>query len=105
MNEYHINGKIVGFMNQDKTYVSRRVAKTHFYIKGRGYPISNALLRQLDSDDCKKIRIVELRSDGSIKKYECSLDKYMAAVLIQEGGFEQQRVVPLSEMEVVDGSC
>ena len=98
--QFKVGSKVVGRL-EDDTFHTFRVAKTHFYIKGRGYPISNSILKELRDNQCKYIMIHETRAGGVLKLWKCLLDDYLDAVLIQEGGFEQQRVLPLSKMEEV----
>lgn len=89
-----LTGRVIG-----KTYESHRDTKKHFYIKGRGYPITNEILKKLKDMGVDTVRIVENGAKG-IKNYTCPLKKYMNAVLIQEGNYEPQRCVPLVEMQL-----
>lgn len=95
----YINGKKAGEIS-DGCYISHRVTDIHFYVKGRGYPISNEILKQLKSLGVEKIKIVE-HGKRATTLYTTTLQKYLNAVLIIEGGFEAQRCVPLVEMEKV----
>jgi len=94
-----LRGKKIGEINGD-TYISHRLSDKHFYIKGRGYPITNDVLKLLKKDNVLYIQIVE-HGKKAITIYRTTLQKYMDAVMIAEGGFEPQRCVPLTEMNKV----
>lgn len=99
MNEIiYLGDKMVGEIIEN-VYISHRISKYHFYIKGRGYPISNSILHKLKDKNISTIRIVE--QGLKIRVFECPLSKYLDAVLIQEPNFDQQRCVPLSEMKLI----
>lgn len=100
---YAINGKNIGFL-ENGIYTSERTAKKHFYIKGRGYPITNAILKQLLDDGCKTVQIIEICADGSRNYYIAPLQNYIDAVLIQESYFEQQRCLPLKLMTKIENN-
>jgi hypothetical protein len=93
------NNKEIGRV-YGKIYESHRDTKKHFYVKGRGYPITNDVLKKLKEMEVDTVRIVENGVKG-IKTYICPLKKYMDAVMIQEGDYEPQRCVPLVEMQLV----
>src|SRR4030042_730839 len=93
-----INGKVVGEII-GKIYQSHRISSKHFYVKGRGYPISNSILKMLKDKNVEIIRIIE-HGTKAVKIYETTLQKYLNAVLIQESNFEAQRCVPLVELEI-----
>jgi hypothetical protein len=100
MNEnVYLEGKIIGEIC-DGIYVSHRETKKHFYIKRRGYPISDSVLQYLKSKNVSRIRIVE--KGKSIKVFQCLLEKYLNAELFKEGEFDSQRCVPLCEMQQVN---
>ena len=98
--DYEINGKIVGSLNED-TYVSHRKSLVHYYVKGGGYPISNSILKDLKQNGCKHIIIIEERANGQKKVYKTDIERYQKAVLIQEPNYDQQRCLPLKEMESI----
>lgn len=93
--------RMCGEIIQD-TYVSHRYTGEHFYKKGGGYPITNEILKvlKIEMPPVLFITIVE-HGVKATKVYKAPLQKYLNAVLVNEGGFEPQRCVPLKEMELI----
>lgn len=81
-------------------YISHRDAKRHYYVMGGGYPISNEILKELNSKrpEIKMVKIIE-KGAKEIAVYTCPIQEYRDAVMIEVGGFEQQRCVPLKKMK------
>ena len=99
--EFYLGERMIGKVVGDNLIIERW-SKPHFYIKGGGYPINNGLvLRQCKEWGIKSVVLLEHRTDGTVRKYTCLLEKYLNAVLIEEPPFEQQRCVPLKEMQQV----
>lgn len=99
-----LNDKICGTIVEN-TYISHRIPKFHYYIKGGGYPVSNSILKLLKEEKDPIVEFIQIEEHGkTLKKFRCSLQKYLNAVLIQEGGYELQRCVPLKEMEEVNAN-
>ena len=80
-------------------YIREVIPEIHFYIMGQGYPISNLILKHLKLIGIQKIRLIEKGKRG-IKKYETTVKEYVKGVLIQHKDFEQQRIIPLSNLKV-----
>lgn len=97
----YLEGVQVGILRADGAYVSRRIAKKHYYIKGGGYPISNTILQDIRARGGHSIIICEERADGTERLYKTTLEKYQQAVLIKEADFDYQRCVPIKEMKVI----
>jgi hypothetical protein len=97
-----LGNRVCGVICED-TYISVRQSKFHYYVKGGGYPVSNVILKMLKEERDPPVQFIQIEEQGSTKKrvYRSPLQKYLNAVLIEEGGFEQQRCVPLKEMELV----
>jgi len=92
--------RLCGYYNpENKCYVSRRVSSKHYYVMGGGYPISNDILKRLKSKGCEGVVIIEVKSDNTERSFKASLQQYEEAVLIESGGFEQQRCLPLKQMK------
>ena len=91
------NNSIVGYIIDDNVYESMRNTKTHYFVIGKGYPISTEILRILSIKNIQTIRIIERGAKG-INVYECPLVDYLQAPEFQVGGFEKQRCFPISKM-------
>jgi len=91
-----LKGKQIGEIVDD-CYVTHREVSEHFYIKGGGYPISNNALKVCKEKGVTTAQVIEHGAKGT-NIYDCTLQKYLDAVLIKEGNFDAQRCVPLKEM-------
>ena len=92
-------GKLVGEICGD-IYITHRKTGIHYYRMGNGYPISSLLLDKLKAGGVHSIVIVEHAHDG-IKSYSCNLASYLASPSIQWAGFDEQRCVPLKDMQML----
>jgi len=91
------NNKLVGNVYGSK-YVSIRRPDKHFFRKGKGYPVSDVVLRYLDGVGVGFVVIIEQSSE--CKSFKCKLSDYLKGSLISEGGFEGQRFIPLKNMSL-----
>jgi hypothetical protein len=98
--EVMFRGRRVGEIIGD-VYVSHRNTREHYFIKGKGYPISTDVLKFLSSQNIRLIRIIELGAKGT-HIYETSLLNYVQAPTFKEGDFEEQRCYPLKSMTMVN---
>jgi len=72
----NIEGKLVGKLNiADGVYTSHRTTKHYMFIK-KGYGISISILKKLETDGCKTIRLVVEESTGT-QIYVCAFEKYL----------------------------
>jgi len=95
MNEIKLNGKTVGKTVGDKYFTSRN-AKTHFYKKRQGYPISVSVLNELKSRGIKKIILRESnRSDRRILIYWCFVSDFDFVSSFKEKKYDVQKCIPL----------
>lgn len=95
-----LDGRKCGRINDEK-YVTMRIPEKHYYVMGGGYPIANEILHWLKEHGIKFIAVAELGKRGT-RTFIASIDKYLRAVIIQHPPFEQQRCLPLKEMEEVN---
>ena len=106
MKDFFVNQKNVGHLDKD-TYITTRNSVRHYFRKGKGYPISDDVLKKLKAAKCKNIMVVEHAVNKNFKikvnRYKTTLQKYLAADLFQYKDYDAQRCVPLSEMTKVVG--
>jgi hypothetical protein len=69
----------------------------HFYIKGRGYPINEELLKMLKNAGINFIIIPEDGKRG-FKAYIVETCDYLAGMPVEEPLTERQRCIPLSQL-------
>ena len=98
--EYKLNGTTVGY-HIDGRYRTHRDSLKHFYIKEKGYPISESILRDLKANDCHEVLIIENRSDGSQRAFLSKFSDWMECEVFQEPGYDTQRCLPLSRQSEV----
>jgi hypothetical protein len=98
--EYNIHGITVGY-HIDGRYRTMRDSLKHFYIKEKGYPVSDLILRDLKANDCKEVLIIEKRSDGTQRAFLSKFSDWMDCEAFQEEGFDKQRCLPLSKQTEV----
>jgi hypothetical protein len=96
---YTLNGKEVGKILKN-TYISFRESSKHFYIKGRGYPISSDILRDLHNRGVTEVCIVE-RTKTQTRAFTCELNDYLKCSEFSWGGYDPQRCYPLDKMELI----
>lgn len=92
------NGRKTGHI-YDGTYISVRNPKKHYYVLGRGYPISEEILIWLKKHNIMDIQIIE--EGKKVRKFLARIDHYLDAPLIEHPPFEKQRSVPLTELEEI----
>lgn len=98
MKEFFVNHKSVGHLDKD-TYITSRNNARHYFRKGKGYPISDDVLKKLKVAKCKKVVVVEYLANKKTNRYTVPLQKYLDAELFQYKDYDAQRCVPLSEMK------
>lgn len=81
-------------------YESHRVTKTHYFVIGKGYPVTSELLKNLVGKGVKIIRLVVQQAD-KVCVYETEIENYLNAKEFAVGGFESQRCYELSKMRKV----
>ena len=97
---FEIMGVFVGIL-EDGVYKTRRKTAHHFYIKGKGYPISVKILEELKELNCELIKIIEEKDGVVIAIYETEFFNYYYGNEFQEKGYDKQRVFPLREMRKI----
>lgn len=90
--------KIAGHFRADKIYLTVRKTKIHFFKKKQGYAISEEIIRKLNALECKGVIIKEIRADDSFRFWKTTFEQWKHAILMQEGEYELQRLIPLKEM-------
>lgn len=98
--EYRLRDVVVGY-HIDGRYRTHRYSSKHFYIKKKGYPISESILRDLKANDCQEILIIENRTDGSQRALLSKFSDWMDCESFQEEDFDVQRCLPLSKQTEV----
>jgi hypothetical protein len=93
------NGRKCGYL-KDGYYVREVIPERHYYVLGGGYPVSNDILKWLSIRGIKKLRFIE-KGRKATRTYECGVEDYLKAVMIQHPPFEQQRVIPLKLLREV----
>lgn len=93
--EYTFGGKKLGKLIGD-VYYTHRNHDIHYYFKGRGYPISDAILRSLARNGCKVVCIIE--DVNPVIKLRCFLRSYLKKETFRENNYDLQRCVPRDEM-------
>jgi len=91
-----VGGKIVGRVEKG-VYITHRNYKKHYYFRGRGYPISDSILRELKRIGIERILIIE---NSSGKKFETTVTKYLKTKSFKIEGYDTQRVVALESLGV-----
>lgn len=92
-----LNNKIVGKV-RNNMYVSIRNSTEHYFIKGKGYPISIEILEKLVKLKVEKIKLIVFETKQTCV-YVCDIQKYLSAPTFQELGWEAQKCPPVSELE------
>jgi len=95
-----LDGRRCGRIEEDK-YVTKRIAEKHYYIMGSGYPIANEILHWLKEHGIKTIVVIE-QGRKKTRKFTTTVVNYYGAVMIRHPPFEQQRCLPLKEMEEIN---
>jgi hypothetical protein len=98
--EYTINGTVVGYLI-DGRYRTVRDSLKHFYIKEKGYPISESILRDLKANDCQEVLIIEKRSDGTQRAFLSRFAYWLDCEVFQEKDYDKQRCLPVSKQNEV----
>lgn len=95
-----VNGKIVGEV-KNGVYLTVRDKNKHFFWKGKGYPISESVLKRLKELEVKVIRIVEKPSG---KVFECDLELYLYGKSFHEAGYDAERCVSIHSLREVNSN-
>lgn len=90
-------GRQVGVVDGN-LYTSTRSTKTHYFVKGKGYPIQDEVLHDLLAHGVQRVRIIERGVLGT-RIYESKLSQWLGAPLFEEGPHGRQRCLPLSLQE------
>jgi len=77
-----------------------RASHKHYYIRGRGYPISEAILLYLKEQNISWIELMESRVKG-YNYYRTTVDEYLSSPLFNHEGYDDQRCFPLRKMDKV----
>ena len=96
---YNPSGQAVGYLENGIYHFERRVG--HFFVKGKGYPISDSILQELKRDGCTTVMLIEKRKNNNTKVYITDLDSYLNSPLFQEAQFDTQRCYPVKDMREV----
>jgi hypothetical protein len=78
-----------------------KLPEKHFYIKKLGYPINEELLKMLKNANIDYIIIPENGKTG-FRSYIAFTDDYLNGELIKEPLTEQQRVIPLRNLDTIE---
>lgn len=92
-------GNIVGWLAGNIYHTTRNVWD-HFYVKGRGYPISVSILDKLVRDGCTHILLKETAKNGE-RLFLTEIKNYLDMDPFQEEGFDVQKCYPLKKMSEV----
>ena len=95
-NKIILNGDIKGFIDNGAYHTIRNPNK-HFYRIVGGYPISTEILDWLDEHGISKIKITEKNWD-MITRYNATTSQYLDGKLVSHPGFDEQKCVPLDEL-------
>ena len=98
--EYKLEGKVIGYLIEGR-YRTHRESSKHFYVKAKGYPISNVVLLDLKANDCKEILVIENRADKSQKGYISDINDWFSCEIFQEEGYDAQRCLSLARQHEV----
>lgn len=82
-------------------YLTVRHKDKHFFYKGRGYPISESVLKRLEELEVKVVRIIEKPSG---KVFECDLEMYLYGNRFHEAGYDAQRCVSIHSLREVNSN-
>jgi len=92
----------VAFFKNIKVFVTHvKHPDKHFYVKGLGYPVNYALLCRLHSVGVQYVVVPENGKRG-FNVYIAPISDYIRGVVVSEPQTEEQRVIPLKDMNVVN---
>lgn len=97
---YLDNYKYLGKVEKGIFVIHTKKPDIHFYIKGRGYPINEELLKVLRRGGVKDILIPEEGKTG-FRIYLGNVEEYLNGERIEEPHTEPQRVIPLERLEKI----
>jgi len=94
-----IIGKLIGNVYSSKRY-SHSFEKdgnkyiSHYYVKGKGYPVSDSILQDLKLNGCEEIKIIAI-GKTKLSIFTFSIQEYLDAPVFQENGYDKQRCVSI----------